>query len=70
MPINVKNMFLGPAGPIEISNTFKRAVWHDGDVLRANMINDIYMKQSNPQSAGLAIKHIVYENCGLNFNKK
>jgi hypothetical protein len=58
------NKFMGLSGPIEYKQIFNRSVWHDGDKLRANMLNNIYEKQSNTQSAGLSIKHILYEQIG------
>ncbi len=48
---------------------FNRSVWHSGDILRANTIYRVYEKQDQPstKSAGLAIKHILYEQIGTTF---
>jgi hypothetical protein len=63
------NKFLLPSGPIEMRPEFNRSVWHSGDILRANTIYRVYEKQGQPstKSAGLAIKHIVYEQIGTTF---
>jgi hypothetical protein len=60
------NTFLLPSGVVEMRPEFNRSVWHKGDILRANTIYRVYEKQGKPpaQSAGLAIKHILYEQIG------
>ena len=63
------NKFLLPSGPVEMRPEFNRSVWNNGDILRANTINRVYEKQGNlpTKSAGLAIKHILYEQIGTTF---
>ena len=60
------NKFLLPSGPMDMRPEFNRSVWHTGDTLRANTIYRVHEKQGNPpaKSAGLAIKHIIYEQIG------
>lgn len=60
------NKFLLPSGPVEMRSEFNRSVWHAGDILRANTIYRVNEKQGQPQakSAGLAIKHVIYEQIG------
>ncbi len=63
------NKFLLPSGPVEMRAEFNRSVWNAGDILRANTIYRVNEKQDTPpaKSAGLAIKHIVYEQIGATF---
>jgi hypothetical protein len=62
--ITFNNKFMALSGPVEFKQIFNRSVWHEGDKLRANMLNIIYEKQGIPESAGLSIKHILYEQIG------
>jgi hypothetical protein len=64
--------FLLPSGPVEMRSEFNRSVWHTGDILRANTLYKVYehQGQSSSESAGLAIKHIIYEQMGAIFESK
>jgi hypothetical protein len=66
------NQFLAPSGPVEMRPEFNRSVWHTGDILRANMICNVYMQKQTPHpiAAGLAIKHVVYEQIGAPITSK
>lgn len=66
------NKFLLPSGPVEMRPEFNRSVWHTGDILRANTIYKVYEAQGQPhtKSAGLAIKHIIYEQIGAPITSK
>lgn len=61
--------FMTPLGPIERSPLFERSVWHDGCSLRANVINEVLVRQGMlpAKAAGQAIKFIVHEEAGLVF---
>ena len=67
--MKVINKFLLPSGPTEMRPEFNRSVWQTGDILRANTIYRVYEKQDQPpvKSAGLAIKHVTYEQIGATF---
>jgi hypothetical protein len=65
--IKFLNQFLLPSGATEMRAEFNRSVWHTGDVLRANTLFKIYTNRNTPapKAAGLAIKHITYEQIGV-----
>ncbi len=48
-----------PAGVVEKKETFNRAVWHNGDRLRANLLAAIHESRGIIDSAGLAISSVL-----------
>ena len=55
----VNNKFLVPAGVVEKKEIFNRAVWHNGDRLRANLLAAIHESRGVIDSAGLAISSLL-----------
>ena len=66
------NQFLAPSGPVEMRPEFNRSVWHTGDILRANMLHRVHQQKGTPHAiaAGLAIKHVIYEQIGAPIASK
>ena len=63
----ITQKFITLAGPVEKEAIFNRAVWHEGDILHANMINAICREKgaSPAAAAGYAIQHVLYDQNGL-----
>ena len=51
--------FLVPSGVVEKKEIFNRAVWHNGDRLRANLVAAIHESRGAIDSAGLAISSVL-----------
>jgi hypothetical protein len=63
---SVIRKFLVPSGIVTTDPIFNRSVWHDGDILRANMINHICINSGMlpAKAAGCAIQHVLYDQLG------